>query len=68
MNHDEIKAVLFDLGDTILEFGKVSTTKAFLEGARTTHAFLKTSRAARGLLSLVFPPQSRAASHSSTCG
>ena len=43
MNHDEIRAVLFDLGDTILEFGKVSTTKAFLEGARTTHAFLKTS-------------------------
>jgi putative hydrolase of the HAD superfamily len=42
MNHDEIRAVLFDLGDTILEFGKVNTTKAFLEGARTTHAFLKT--------------------------
>ncbi len=41
MAHDEIKAVLFDLGDTILEFGKVKTTRAFLEGARTTHAFLK---------------------------
>jgi len=41
MVHDEIKAVLFDLGDTILEFGKVNTTKAFLEGARVTHAFLK---------------------------
>jgi HAD superfamily hydrolase (TIGR01549 family) len=36
-----INAVLFDLGDTILEFGKVSTTKAFLEGARLTHAYLK---------------------------
>jgi HAD superfamily hydrolase (TIGR01549 family) len=36
-----IKAVLFDLGDTILEFGKVETTKAFLEGARMTYAFLK---------------------------
>ncbi len=39
--HEEIKAVLFDLGDTILEFGKVETTKAFLEGARATHVFLK---------------------------
>lgn len=36
-----IRAVLFDLGDTILEFGRVNTTKAFLEGARATHAFLK---------------------------
>jgi HAD superfamily hydrolase (TIGR01549 family) len=41
MAHDEIRAVLFDLGDTILEFGKVHTIKAFLEGAKTTHAFLK---------------------------
>jgi putative hydrolase of the HAD superfamily len=40
MAHDEIKAVLFDLGDTVLEFGKFSTIKAFLEGARSTHAFL----------------------------
>ena len=37
----EIKAVLFDLGDTLLEFGKFSTTRAFLEGARATHAFLR---------------------------
>ncbi len=41
MAHDEIKAVLFDLGDTILNFGKVKTTKAFLAGARASHAFLK---------------------------
>jgi HAD superfamily hydrolase (TIGR01549 family) len=41
MAHQEIKAVLFDLGDTLLEFGKVKTTHAFLEGARRTHAFLK---------------------------
>jgi HAD superfamily hydrolase (TIGR01549 family) len=41
MAHDEIKAVLFDLGDTILEFGKVSKTRAFLAGAKATHAFLK---------------------------
>lgn len=36
-----VKAVLFDLGDTILEFGKVKTTRAFLAGARSTYAFLK---------------------------
>jgi HAD superfamily hydrolase (TIGR01549 family) len=41
MSHDEMKAVLFDLGDTILNFGRVSTTRAFLLGARATHAFLK---------------------------
>jgi HAD superfamily hydrolase (TIGR01549 family) len=41
MAHDRIKAVLFDLGDTILNFGKVNTTKAFLEGARLSHAFLE---------------------------
>jgi putative hydrolase of the HAD superfamily len=37
----EIRAVLFDLGDTILDFGRVNTIKAFLVGARATHAFLK---------------------------
>lgn len=42
MAHDEIKAVLFDLGDTILNFGRVNTTKAFLAGARASHAFLRT--------------------------
>jgi putative hydrolase of the HAD superfamily len=41
MAHDRIKAVLFDLGDTILNFGNVNTTKAFLAGARLSHAFLK---------------------------
>ena len=40
MAYGEIKAVLFDLGETLLEFGKFSTTEAFLEGARSTHAFL----------------------------
>jgi putative hydrolase of the HAD superfamily len=41
MVRDEIRAVLFDLGDTILDFGRVNTTRAFLLGARATHAFLK---------------------------
>lgn len=41
MSKNEIKAVLFDLGDTILNFGRVNTTKAFLAGARASHAFLR---------------------------
>lgn len=41
MAANEIKAVLFDLGDTILNFGRVNTTKAFLAGARASHAFLQ---------------------------
>jgi len=41
MAHDQIKAILFDLGDTILNFGRINTTKAFLAGARASHAYLK---------------------------
>lgn len=41
MAHDEIRAVLFDLGETILNFGRVNTTRAFLRGARATHTFLR---------------------------
>jgi HAD superfamily hydrolase (TIGR01549 family) len=41
MAHNEIRAVLFDLGDTLLEFGKVNKTKAFLAGAKSTYAFLQ---------------------------
>jgi HAD superfamily hydrolase (TIGR01549 family) len=36
-----IQAVLFDLGDTILSFGRVHTTKVFLEAARASYAFLR---------------------------
>jgi HAD superfamily hydrolase (TIGR01549 family) len=36
-----IQAVLFDLGDTLLSFGRVRTTKVFLEGARGSYAFLR---------------------------
>jgi HAD superfamily hydrolase (TIGR01549 family) len=36
-----IEAVLFDLGDTILSFGRVHTTKVFLAGARASYAFLR---------------------------
>ena len=41
MADDEIRAVLFDLGDTILDFGRIKTTRCFLEGAKSSHAFLK---------------------------
>ncbi len=36
-----IKAVLFDLGDTLLNFGKVETTKVFRQSARLTYDYLK---------------------------
>lgn len=41
MPYQKITAVLFDLGDTILNFGRVRTTRAFLLGARASYAFLK---------------------------
>ena len=37
----EIKAVLFDLGETLLDFGKVKTTRLFRQGARLSYDFLK---------------------------
>jgi len=37
----EIKAVLFDLGETLLNFGKVNTIKLFREGAKLSYDFLK---------------------------
>ena len=41
MHHHEIKAVLFDLGDTLVDFGKVNTTRLVLQGARSSYDFLK---------------------------
>jgi len=37
----EIKAVLFDLGETLLDFGKVKATRLFRQGARLSYDFLK---------------------------
>jgi len=37
----EIKAVLFDLGETLLDFGKVKTTRLFRQGARLSYEYLK---------------------------
>jgi len=41
MPHQEIKAVLFDLGDTLLDFGKINTTRLVLQGARSSYNFIK---------------------------
>ncbi len=38
---DEIKAVLFDLGETLLNFGKIKKTRLILQGARSSHDYLK---------------------------
>jgi HAD superfamily hydrolase (TIGR01549 family) len=37
----KIKAVLFDLGETLLNFGKFNTTRVFQQGARLSYDFLK---------------------------
>lgn len=41
MPTNQIKAVLFDLGETLLDFGKINTLKFFKEGARLSYDFLK---------------------------
>jgi putative hydrolase of the HAD superfamily len=38
---EKIKAVLFDLGETLLNFGKVNTTRLFRQGAKLSYDFLK---------------------------
>ena len=37
----QIKAVLFDLGDTLLNFGRIKTTEIFAAGARLSYDYLK---------------------------
>jgi putative hydrolase of the HAD superfamily len=39
----QVKAVLFDLGETLINFGKVDTVAFFKEGARCSYDFLKQS-------------------------
>jgi HAD superfamily hydrolase (TIGR01549 family) len=43
MPDKEIKAVLFDLGETILSFGRIKTISLFRKGARSSYDFLKRS-------------------------
>jgi putative hydrolase of the HAD superfamily len=37
----EIKAVLFDLGETVLNFGRIRATRLFRQGARLSYDFLR---------------------------
>jgi HAD superfamily hydrolase (TIGR01509 family) len=37
----KIKAVLFDLGETLLSFGRINTTKVFRQSAKLTYEFLQ---------------------------
>ena len=39
----QIKAVLFDLGETLLDFGKIKATQLFRQGARSSYDYLKSS-------------------------
>lgn len=41
MPSKKIKAVLFDLGETLLSFGKVRVTRLFRQGARLSYKYLK---------------------------
>ncbi len=41
MSQGPIKAVLFDIGDTLVNFGKVSTYHVFKEGARLSYDYLQ---------------------------
>jgi HAD superfamily hydrolase (TIGR01549 family) len=41
MPNNKIKAVLFDLGETLLNFGKLNPMEIFRQGARVSYDFLK---------------------------
>jgi HAD superfamily hydrolase (TIGR01549 family) len=39
--NNQVKAVLFDLGETLLDFGKVKANRLFRQGARLSYDYLK---------------------------
>lgn len=41
MPNKEIKAVLFDIGETLVSFGRVNATRLYRQGARSSYDFLK---------------------------
>lgn len=43
MANTKVKAVLFDLGDTVLNFGKLKTAELFRRGAERSYEFLKSA-------------------------
>lgn len=44
MSQTTIKAVLFDLGETLIRYGKVNKIRAFAKGAKGSYDFFKTHR------------------------
>jgi putative hydrolase of the HAD superfamily len=50
----KIKAVLFDFGGTLLDFGKINTTELFRQGARLSHDFLKMQNQPVGNFTIYF--------------
>ena len=47
-SHNQIKAVLFDLGETLLNFGKFSSVRLFRQGARLSYDFLRSLKQSVG--------------------
>ncbi|MFA5251772.1 MAG: HAD family hydrolase, partial [Phycisphaerae bacterium] len=50
----KIKAVLFDLGETLLDFGRVNTTKVFRQSAKGTYEFLRSCKQPLGSFTWYF--------------
>ena len=43
MQDKKVKAILFDLGETILNFGRINATRLFRQGAKLSHEFLRST-------------------------
>jgi len=54
MSNQEIKAVLFDLGETLLSFGKFRVTRLFRQGARLSYDYLKSQSQPAGRFASYF--------------
>jgi len=48
LSDKKIKAILFDLGDTLVRFGRINTARLFLQSAKRTYNFLKNDGQAPG--------------------
>ena len=47
MQDKKIKAVLFDYGETLINFGKIDTAKVYGRGARLAYDFLQSNGPAK---------------------
>ncbi|MDD5064047.1 MAG: HAD family hydrolase [Phycisphaerae bacterium] len=50
----KIKAILFDLGETLLNFGRVNTTEIFRQSAKATYEFLRSCKQPLGSFTWYF--------------